>query len=272
MVNYRWNKNAWMTNVIFNEWLSLVNKKYKALNRKILLFVDNFSGHSFDQSDYDCIKIQFFPPNLTSIVQPLDQGIINAFKVKYRKQIVNDKLEAINTNSKMLDIQIINGINYTVQAWSEVSALTIRNCFRKAGFNVNQFLGDCSNASDDKTEIDKTEMENLWTKIKRTETGIDFSYFEYVEVDKNLISFETYSEESIVQNIIDERNLVTESSDDEDELSNHTENIDSNTAKVYLQKLMRYFQANKDDCTEFIDNLLVMITCINNQVPNQESK
>ena len=129
MVNYRWNKNAWMTNVIFNEWLSLVNKKYKALNRKILLFVDNFSGHSFDQSDYDCIKIQFFPPNLTSIVQPLDQGIINAFKVKYRKQIVNDKLEAINTNSKMLDIQIINGINYTVQAWSEISALTIRNFF-----------------------------------------------------------------------------------------------------------------------------------------------
>ena len=79
MVNYRWNKNAWMKNVIFNEWLSLVNKKYKALNRKILLFVDNFSGHSFDQSDNDCIKIQFFPPYLTSIVQPLDQGEVLYF-------------------------------------------------------------------------------------------------------------------------------------------------------------------------------------------------
>ena len=71
------------------------------MNRNIFLFIDNFSGHSFEQDKYDNVNIQFFPPNLTSIIQPLDQGIINDFKIKYRKQIVRDKLASINTSSVM---------------------------------------------------------------------------------------------------------------------------------------------------------------------------
>ena len=64
--------------------------------------------------------------------------------MKYRKQILNDKLEAINTNSQMVNIEILHGINYSVQAWSEIESSTIRNCFRKAGFKADQFIGDIS--------------------------------------------------------------------------------------------------------------------------------
>ena len=34
------------------------------------------------------VKAHFLPPNCTSVIQPLDQGIIHAFKYIYRKLIV----------------------------------------------------------------------------------------------------------------------------------------------------------------------------------------
>ena len=44
-VNYYSNKSAWMTSEIFIEWLDKLNSKFKSETRKILLYLDNFSGH-----------------------------------------------------------------------------------------------------------------------------------------------------------------------------------------------------------------------------------
>ena len=255
-----------MTNVLFNEWLAMLNKKYKLLNRKILLFVDNFSGHSCNQENFDYVRVQFFPPNLTSIIQPLDQGIINAFKMKYRKQIIIDKLECLNTSTQMKNIEIIDGINFTVQAWSEISSSTIRNCFKKAGFKMEKFLGSCSStAKEDLNE--KKHMEDMWNKIRKTETGYDFSYFEYVEVDKELNSFETYSTEDIVESILHPTdNTTSDDFDAENDVANDDRTVvDSGTAKECLKKLLEYFQSSKNDSTEHVKNLIIMNTFIANE-------
>ena len=45
-VYYRANKKAWMDEKIFREWLYKFDAQMRAENRKILLFLDNFSGHS----------------------------------------------------------------------------------------------------------------------------------------------------------------------------------------------------------------------------------
>ena len=49
---YHSNKNAWMTNIIFSDWLDKINKKFKHENRNVLLLVDNFSGHKLDKYLY----------------------------------------------------------------------------------------------------------------------------------------------------------------------------------------------------------------------------
>ena len=68
---------------IFREYLRWFNGN---VSRKVVLLIDNFSAH---QSGWDIIvaegglsnvSIIFLSVNTTSLCQPLDQGIIGAFK------------------------------------------------------------------------------------------------------------------------------------------------------------------------------------------------
>ena len=123
------NKSSWMTSEIFKEWLDKLNSKFKSENRNVLLYLDNFSGHyRTDKTDhnYSNIKIHFYPPNCTSVIQPMDQGIINAEKIKYKKQVVRRKLDAIEYGYEMEPISILDAIEYLDKAWS--SLLESRSC------------------------------------------------------------------------------------------------------------------------------------------------
>lgn len=48
--------------------------------------MDNATSHS-KQLNHPNVKIIFFPPNCTSLIQPLDQGVIRAFKAHYIRKI-----------------------------------------------------------------------------------------------------------------------------------------------------------------------------------------
>ncbi|XP_049316861.1 tigger transposable element-derived protein 4-like, partial [Bactrocera dorsalis] len=88
-VDYEYNKKAWMTSEIYDKWLKNLDKVFVAQNRKILLFVDNCAAYAKNvQANLKNIKLQYFPPNLTSVLQPMDQGIIQNLKQHYRKRIV----------------------------------------------------------------------------------------------------------------------------------------------------------------------------------------
>lgn len=80
---YRNNTTAWMTTILYQEWLQDWDQKLRQQKQKILLLQDNFSGHVVpDRLTNICVAN--FSPNLTSHVQPCDQGIIRAFKAHYR--------------------------------------------------------------------------------------------------------------------------------------------------------------------------------------------
>lgn len=77
-VDYKANKKSWMTTELFNTWLLQLKKSMKKQKRKILLFMDNCTVHN-NPPPLDHIKVHFFPPNTTSKLQPLDQGVIQNF-------------------------------------------------------------------------------------------------------------------------------------------------------------------------------------------------
>ena len=81
---YRSNAKGWMTGFLFKEWL---DRRMKYEKRKILLFVDNFSGHSPNKNDAPYvltnIKLHYFQRTAHPLSNH-DQGIIYAFKIRYR--------------------------------------------------------------------------------------------------------------------------------------------------------------------------------------------
>ena len=66
-VVYRFNKTAWMTSLIFTEWLHNLDRYFNSRNRKILMFIDNCSSHpSSASNDLTNIRLIYFPPKMTT--------------------------------------------------------------------------------------------------------------------------------------------------------------------------------------------------------------
>lgn len=65
-------------------WLNRFRQRYGVLFKyfQILLLIDNCTPHNAPLK-LDNICVEYFPPNSTAVLQPLDQGIIRAVKSRY---------------------------------------------------------------------------------------------------------------------------------------------------------------------------------------------
>lgn len=76
------NKTSWMTASILEEWLNGFNAKMKKGKRKLLLFLDSATCHS--RITITNVKLAWFPPNTTTVLQLMHMGIFYTFKCCYR--------------------------------------------------------------------------------------------------------------------------------------------------------------------------------------------
>lgn len=98
------NKKAWITKVLTLDWFTLcfipqvkIYLAEKGLPFKVLLLMDNAGGHATDLT-YDGVQIEFLPANTTSLIQPMDQGVIRAFKALYTRNALQHLVEAMDTD------------------------------------------------------------------------------------------------------------------------------------------------------------------------------
>jgi hypothetical protein len=129
-----------MTQIIFEEWLTDFNRMMKKENRKILLLVDNANSHRGTKVMSNA-TVKFLPPNLTSEVQPLGQGVIRFVKARCRKmlQYIVTVAKASNTRSDFnKSISALHAVRWVSSAWEQISRETIVKCFRRAGFNYHE--------------------------------------------------------------------------------------------------------------------------------------
>lgn len=155
LYNVKWlhNKTSWMTATYFEEILKSFNKKMRLQNRKVLLFLDNATCHP--ALEFANVKLQFLPPNTTAACQPLDQGVIQSFKLHYRKRLMKelfDKVDGLIQNN-IIDTQMefkvsmLDAVFWISEAWKSVKPETIIKCFRKCGF------ASSTTTNDEQTEI-----------------------------------------------------------------------------------------------------------------------
>ena len=134
-VVWRANKTAWMNANLFSDWLREIDSFMKKNARRILLFLDNAPCHPIDVQ-LSNVKLVFFPPNTTSVIQPLDQGVIRSFKCYYRQMLVKHIIAQCTAaqNWNQVTITALDACRWIDLAWNKVTAITIFNCFKKAGF------------------------------------------------------------------------------------------------------------------------------------------
>jgi hypothetical protein len=97
----------------------------------MLLLVDNCPAHPVLQK-LENIKLAFLSANTTSMLQPMDQGVIRSLKCHYRKLILLIMVECIEKKQDHA-VTLLDAIRCIEKAWRRVSDKTIHNCFRYAG-------------------------------------------------------------------------------------------------------------------------------------------
>jgi hypothetical protein len=104
----------------------------RAQQRKVCLHLDNFSGHYIEYEPTN-VKLNYFKPNLTAWVQPLDAGIIRCFKAHYRRRFCEEALkrDAIG-EADIYSFDLLETLHMACDAWNDVTPETIKNCWKHA--------------------------------------------------------------------------------------------------------------------------------------------
>jgi hypothetical protein len=126
----------------------------------------------------------------TSILQPLDQGIIRTFKSHYRTKMLQRIIATSDRIELTEDTSLLDALHYVKAAWSNVTSQTIQNCFVLAGFSsILNFPIEQEDSLDQ-------HVVSTYCKIRNCD---NFDFNNYVNVDNNQKTCDTCDLE-IVEN------------------------------------------------------------------------
>lgn len=134
-VIYKYTGSAYMNSSIFNQWLREWDEELKQENKRILLIMDNVSGHRKYDEKHSHIDILFLPPNTTAKSQPLDAGIIKAFKDRYKKLLLDHLCEEVmqknfDLKTALSKYTLLDAIKNVSEAWQSLPFSAIINCWK----------------------------------------------------------------------------------------------------------------------------------------------
>lgn len=127
-IAYMSSRNAWQTRVLFKKWYLEVFRpvvegycKSHCIPFKAILILDNASCHSiYDDLSDENIKVVFLPPNCTSVIQPMDQHVINPLKLNYRKKMMQKIMLGQDWTQELKNLTLYDGVKILGEAWDEL--------------------------------------------------------------------------------------------------------------------------------------------------------
>lgn len=245
-VFWRANKKAWVTSAVFCDWFrncfvpEVENYLKKSnLNFKAVLALDNAPGHPRElETMHPNIKVIFLPPNTTALLQPMDQGIIQAFKLYYIRRTFKIIMDTMESNPDMNVIQcwkffdIAKCIVNIKESLDELKPSTLKSCWKKLWPTLIA-------GNDDESE----QIQSLTENVVHVANGIGRDGFEQIEP-------------SDIQELFDSQDELTET-DLEEMLTPHSteEEPSATTEKVTfnLKNLSEGLRRANDLCDFFVN-------------------
>ena len=154
-VIWKSSKKAWMTKFIFKEWFTkylcpAIERylKQKNLSQKALILLDNAPSHPDDLKElHPHFKVEFLPANTTSILQPMDQGVISTFKKLYMKKCMIELMEATKDHKNTVEefwksYNVKNALDNVAKSWNEVTTRNLRAVWKNLLVNRSITIED----------------------------------------------------------------------------------------------------------------------------------
>lgn len=256
---YKGQKNAWMDTEIFHSWfhetfVPTVRKELSklGLDTKAVLVLDNCSAHPDPDdlvSDDGKIVAKFLPPNVTSLIQPMDQGVLEALKRRYKKKLLRKLVIEEENGSdivnflKSVNMKVV--IDMVAESWDEIEPTTLQKSWRKiipsqprapssdesSAENPGQNHSEESSDQDqDGTEINShefiPEFQELGFNMDENEVN------SWLNSDSNDPGFQIMTDDEICDYVMSE--AISADSDEEEEREEHPVCSVSNSAAAHM--------------------------------------
>ena len=171
----------------------------KNLESKALLLIDNCPAHpSTDLLSTDDGKITavFLPKNTTSILQPLDGGLIGMLKKKYHSQMLNHIVFREGELSEIVKkVTLKDALYMTVNSWNEISEEAVKKVWKKMLFSETKE----KEYDDTEDDVPLTELQGL---LKQKKVEIDQEEVaQWLTSGEKLETFTPLTDEEIVQSV-----------------------------------------------------------------------
>ncbi|XP_057319443.1 jerky protein homolog-like [Microplitis mediator] len=278
-------ENVWMTSDIMRSWYSSVflpeiKKKHNLDSNKdikITLIMDNADCHpSAEELNNLCdsCRVQILPSNVTPLLEPLDQSIIEKFKRCYRKMLLEKILaeDLYHSGDNFLKtFNLLDCCNLCDFAWGKVMPVDIRNCWRNVSsledeiFSSSEIeqtrnLIELPLVSKDSFELFDTSVFNyLFSKIPKF-SGLSIDQVNnWLNVDSDEIGWQPRSIKDIILGHYpdnDAKDAVEELNDQvsyDDQDSTSTDSILDNNCPTFVEAFngfnafIRWYQNNYDN-------------------------
>ena len=120
---YRSQSSAWMDSNLFRKYLNKIDTRFQLEQRKCIAFIDNCKAHPpLESLKLKNLRVVFFPPNITSVCQPMDMGIIANLKSNYKNYLSRDKNKCLEHNT-VFTVTVLAAMSNLAKSWHDVRQL-----------------------------------------------------------------------------------------------------------------------------------------------------
>ena len=238
--------------------MTKLNNEMRLSNCHILYVCDNASSNQV--REYSHIKFLMLPPNVTSIMQPLDQVIILSATRRYKKKLAERYLTCVennkDANSLLKALDIVQATNMIASSWRETSSTIIQNCFHKAGFKHHAV----DPASETEEDPLPAPAPDVWNRVQRWLGDVHFD--EFVASEPEAATAQAMSDQDIVNIVLTENDAQDESDDKSEEEIPSTSTIKTSVEFLAMIDQQKAFLKWNEMPTEIVEQLEAQVVAM----------
>ncbi|XP_015606874.2 jerky protein homolog-like, partial [Cephus cinctus] len=243
-----WYKNDFTKNV--KEW-----RKAQRKTGKVLLLLDNAPSHPsaevLNTLDPD-FELRFLLPNVTSLIQPMDQGVIETMKRLYRKQILGRLFlaeerteESVVAFAKSLNLK--HCCYMRANAWASLTEANLKNAWNKLWPASEEMPEEFERENSNAEEGGVNEFTELFNSIPGFTDCNHEDAENWLNDDADDPGCQILTDDQIVSSVLHDENIDPEDNDS-DENTDASDKPSHGEAFEAFETAMEWYEKQPEYC------------------------